>query len=475
MAYIKSYPGQDYLFPPKLTDLFSDNHICYLIQQITDDLDFSSQDEKYAGAGHPAYHPRIPLKILLMASVDGIRSSRKIAKNTCENAVYIYLSEKTSPDFRTISDFRKNNKSLLKQVSLQLNKFALDNGLIDLSHLSIDGTSIKANANNKKSIDKETLEKLSKYIEEQIEEGIKVDDEEDKIYGNLGMNQLPKNLDNEEKRKPFVKQMVEEINKAMKENRKEDVEKMKEEIDEAKERLDEKHQGKYSPTDPDSRFMLNKKGGKELSYNAQIVVDKNGIIVHNNVVSEADDRNQLLSNINGLEESFNLPEKTKIIADPGYEKANQIKELDDKGYDVYIPGKKTKKSEFSYDKNKDIYISPNGEILKKAGTYFQKKQKRIMTIYRGIVDGKERQIHALPEDKVLNRIREKLKTDEGKHVFGLRKQTVEPCFGDIKENKKLRSFYLRGIEGVRNEFSLVCTAHNFVRINNLLNGFGPPT
>jgi transposase len=471
MAYIKSFPGQDYLFPPRLTDMFSENHVCYLIQQITNELDFSSFDEKYAGAGHPAYHPRIPLKILLMAGVDGIRSSRKIAKSSCENAVYIYLSEKTIPDFRTISDFRKVNKDLLKQVSLHLTKFAIDKGLIDLSQLNIDGTTIKANANNKKNVSKETLDKLSKYIEEQIEEGIKVDEEEDKIYGDLGMNQLPKDLDNEEKRKPFVKQMVEEINKAMKEKNIEKVEEIKENINDIKEKLEEKKQGKYSPTDPDSRFMLNKKGGNELSYNAQLVVDKNGIILFNDVVRETEDRNQLVPNVDGVEKDLGkLPEGTKITADPGYEKAKAIQELDSRGFDVYVPGKVTDKSKFSYDENKDVYISPNGEILNKIGTYFQKKQKRVMTIYRGIVDGKERQIHALPEDKVLNRIKEKLKTDEGKQVFGLRKQTVEPCFGDIKENRKFRSFNLRGIEGVRNEFSLACTAHNFVRINNMLSG-----
>lgn len=469
MAYIKSFPNQDYLFPPRLTDMFSENHVCYLIEQITNDLDFSSFDEKYAGAGHPAYHPRIPLKILLMANVDGIRSSRKIAKNACENAVYIYLSEKTIPDFRTISDFRKNNKDLLKQVSLQLTKFALDKGLLDLSHLSIDGTSIKANANSKKSVDKETLEKLSKYIEEQIEEGIKVDEKEDKIYGDLGMNQLPKDLDNEEKRKPFVKQMVEEINKAMKDGNKEKVKQIKEDLDGIMEKLEEKKQGKYSPTDPDSRFMLNKKGGKELSYNAQLVVDKNGIILFNDVVQENDDKNQLVPNVDGIEKDFGkLSQGTKIVADPGYEKAKAIKELDDRRYDVYVPGKETDKSKFYYDENTDVYISPNGEILNKVGTYFQKKQQRVMTIYRGMVNGKERQIHALPEHKVLEKIREKLKTDEGKSVFGLRKQTVEPCFGDLKENKKFRSFYLRSIEGVRNEFSLACTAHNFVRINNML-------
>lgn len=469
MAYIKSFPGQDYLFPPRLTDMFSENHVCYLIQQITSELDFSSFDEKYAGAGHPAYHPRIPLKILLMAGVDGIRSSRKMAKSSCENAVYIYLSEKTIPDFRTISDFRKVNKDLLKQVSLHLTEFAIDKGLIDLSQLNIDGTTIKANANNKKNVAKETLDKLSRYIDEQIEEGIKVDDEEDKIYGDLGINQLPKDLDNEEKRKPFVKQMVDKINQAMKEKNNEKVKEIKENINDIKEKLEEKKQGKYSPTDPDSRFMLNKKGGTELGYNSQLVVDKNGIIVYNDVVQEVVDKSQLVPNIDKLEKDIGkLPEGTKIVADPGYEKASAIKELDDRGFDVYVPERETDKSKFYYDENTDVYISPNGEILRRTYTYFVKKYKRVMTVYRGIVDGEEREIHALPEHKVMFRIREKLKTDEGKHVFGLRKQTVEPCFGDIKENRKFRSFNLRGIEGVKNEFSLACTAHNLVRINNML-------
>ena len=161
-AYIKSYRNQNYILPPNITDLFSEDHVCYLIEQITDELDYSEFNKKYAGAGHPAYYPRIPLKLLLMGSVDGIRSSRRIAKQSSENVVYIFLSEKTQPDFRTISDFRKDNKNLLKNVFLQLNKFALENGLIDLSHIFTDGTSVKANANNRKTIDKKTLEKSSK-------------------------------------------------------------------------------------------------------------------------------------------------------------------------------------------------------------------------------------------------------------------------------------------------------------------------
>jgi len=469
MAYIKSYRGQNYLLPPSLTDLFPQGHVCYLIEQITDSLDYSDFDNKYAGAGHPAYHPRIPLKLLLIGSVDKINSSRRLANNSCRDAVYIYLSEKTSPDFRTISDFRKDNQYLLKQVFLQLNKFAYEEGLIDLSHISVDGTSIKANASSHNNLDKETLDKLSKYIEEQIQEGIEVDEEEDKLYGDRGMHQLPENLDDKEKRRPIVRKMVEEINKAMKEGSKENLQEIKEELNEIKQNLEEKNQKRYSPIDPDSRFMKNKKGRTELSYNAQISVDKNGIIVQNNVVQEADDRNQLVPNINAVEESFGKLNNSKVLADGGYEKAKAIQELDKRGYDIYVPGKKTKKSEFYYDEEKDEYISPGGDILKKIGRYFYKKREEYRTIYKGIVDGKERVIHAIPGEKTLNRIKEKLKSEEGKRTYGIRKQTVERSFADIKHHRGLRSFSLRGIEKVRTEFNLTCTASNLVRINNLIN------
>jgi len=219
--------------------------------------------------------------------------------------------------------------------------------------------------------------------------------------------------------------------------------------------------------------MKNKKGRTELSYNAQISVDKNGIIVQNDVVQEADDRKQLVPNINAVEESFGELNDVKVLADAGYEKAKAIQELDKRGYNVYVPGKKTKKSEFYYDEEKDEYISPGGDILKRKGRRFYKKRGEYLTLYKGIVDGKEREIYALPEKKTLNRIKEKLKTEEGKRTYGIRKQTVERSFADIKHHRGLRSFSLRGIDKVRTEFNLTCTGSNLVRINNLIHK--PPT
>lgn len=491
MVYIESNKNQEYLLPTKITDLFSKNHVCYLIDQISENIDYSEFDKKYAGAGRPAYHPRINIKLLLMGSVDGIRSSRKIAKNTQENIVYIYLAEKTQPDFRTISDFRKNNQELVKQLFLELNKFALAHGMIDLNYLIMDGTKLRADANNKRIVDKETLEKLAKYIDRMIEEGIKVDEEEDKLYGDRGIHQLPDDFSDKEKRRPIVRKIVDEVNKAVREGKKEKAVQIKEEIIKLDAKMNDLNLKKYNFTDPDARFMKNDNRA-ELCYNGQVVTDKNGLIIATNVVQNGDDRHQLVPNIEAVEENFGkLPEGTKVIADAGFESGEQMEQADKKGFDLYIPGKNAKpeakdkkfvKANFFYDEEKDVYICPENKILKNIGKTYRVKEKRYFTMYQCkdcqlcscrheccSKTSKQKLIQAIPEDKLLNRIKMKLLSEEGKALYKIRQETVERVFGDIKHNKKFRRFLLRGIEKVKIEFNLGCIAHNLVIINNLLN------
>lgn len=488
MAYIKSFRNQNYLIPPKISDLFSKDHVCYLIEQITDNLDYSEFDLKYSGPGGPAYQPRILLKLLMMGHVDGIRSSRRIAKNAQENVVYIFLAEKTSPDFRTISDFKKDNKKLVKTMSKELNLFALKEGLIDLSHLMIDGTTIKANANNDKNISKKTLEKIEKYINKLIEEGIKVDEEEDKLYGDRGMHQLPEDFDNAEKRRPIIRKIVREINKSMKEGDTEKVHEIKENLQNIKQVMKEKNLKKYSFIDPDSKFMQNKEGKLELCYNAQLVTDKNGLIISNDVVTDVNDKHQLLPNIARVEQDFGpLPEGTKIGADGGY-LSQDIMPLDKRNFDIYMPmfGMQTEeknrfdKINFKYDPESDCYICPENKevewmtkIKHNKYDYVEKymcKDCPSCPYRTECFDNRKnfRILTTLPHDKIANRIKEKMLTKKGKETYKLRQQTVEPAIGDIKHNKKLRMFFTRGIHKVKTEFDLGCVAHNLAKINNLL-------
>lgn len=101
MVFIKSFKNQTWLFPPAIEDLIPEDHVCFLVENFIDSLDLSVFEDKYEGAGHPAYHPGILLKLLVMGVLDKVRSSRRPAKNARENVVYMFLAEKrecwTSP------------------------------------------------------------------------------------------------------------------------------------------------------------------------------------------------------------------------------------------------------------------------------------------------------------------------------------------------------------------------------------------
>src|SRR4030043_2218239 len=168
MVYLHSFKKQSWLLPPSIEELIPENHICFLVENLIESLDFSSFDIRYDGPGHPAYHPRILLKLLVMGVLDRVRSSRRLARNGRENVIYMYLSEKSAPDFRTISDFRKDNPELVKEVFKHTVSFAKEEGLIDLSYLPTDGSKERANASNRRVLTKEELDVLLRFVDEEL-------------------------------------------------------------------------------------------------------------------------------------------------------------------------------------------------------------------------------------------------------------------------------------------------------------------
>ena len=274
MAYIQSYKDQSWLLPPSIEDMIPEDHICYLVESLVDSMDFSTFDAKYAGAGHPAYHPRVLLKILVMGVIDRVRSSRRLAKNARENVVYLYLSEKLSPDFRTISDFRKDSPELVKEAFRHTVTLGKEEGLLDLSHLSTDGSKVKANASNRRVLTKEELEFLLRFVNTELEEWAQQDTREDKAFGDLrGLDQLPgKSRKTVEKAVKYYVKKLRERGSAFKDN-------IKGSLEQAQKESEESGSRQTSTTDYESRFMKNGKGKIELSYNAQITVNKEEAIL----------------------------------------------------------------------------------------------------------------------------------------------------------------------------------------------------
>jgi len=479
MAYIKSFKNQSWLLPPSLEDIIPEDHICYLVEGLVSLLDFSMFDVRYSGPGHPAYHPRILIKILVMGVLDRVRSSRELAKNARENIVYMFLAEKATPDFRTISDFRKNNPDLVKEVFKHTVTLAKQNGMIDLSHLATDGSKQKANAANKRVLTKDELDFLLRFVDEELEEWAKQDDIEDEIFGDIrGIDQLP----NKSRKK--IQNIVKRYIGKMKEEGNIFKDKTYGKLSQAYDELKEHELKKVNVTDPESRFMKNKKGRIEASYNVQITVDKKNFILANDVSKDENDVGQLQPQVLQTEENIGLlPENIPWSFDNGYYESGNIKFLDDEMIDGYIPDNKKKtvppydKQHFIYDQENDEYICPAGKPVTFLGERYDKSKKKTVRIYKGqkcktcpyqkiCTKQKDgiRYIRSFPYRKERNAMNEKMDTEKGKEIYKLRAITVEPVFGDIKENKGMQGFFTRGIKTVRTEFNLVCTACNLKKI-----------
>ncbi len=155
------------MFPPSVRSLIEDDHLCLVVDDVVKVLDLSCLYQKVSPEGNPAYHPAMMLKTLFYSYASGIFSSRKIAKAMCENIAFIYLGAWQQPDFRTISDFRKNNLNELKELFVQVVMLCKQMGMVKLGHVSIDGIKVKANASDAKTYDNQRFEKEIKRLLEQ--------------------------------------------------------------------------------------------------------------------------------------------------------------------------------------------------------------------------------------------------------------------------------------------------------------------
>jgi len=446
------------LFPPNVRSLIESDHLCLVVNDVVKELNLSCLYQKIASEGNPSYHPAMMLKVLFYAYAKGIFSSRKIAEALKEHIPFIFLAAWQKPDFRTISDFRKNNLNELGLLFSQTVELCKQLGMVTLGHIAIDGTKIKANASDAGTYDHR---RIDREICRWLEQADAVDKQEDERYG-FGKtgDELPDDVKDPKKR----------------------IQKLKE----LKTHLDQRGSEKINKTDPDAVFMKTRHGIKT-SYNAQVAVDKDHqVIIAADVTRDASDVNQLLPMIEQAKENTSA-EIIRLSADSGYSSGENLKALDQRHIDAYIPDREYQaqqrgkevddfhKDSFIYDDDRDRYICPEGEEL--LFSHLQsRKDKESLRIYRGksctdcsrfgrcTVNETGRTISRHPYEKELRQMRQKLDSDKGKAIYGQRKHTVEPPFGHIKSIMGFTSFLLRRIGKVKNEFKIVSIAHNLRKI-----------
>jgi transposase len=418
-------PDQIILMPASMQDWLPSDHLAYFISDVVDHLDLSAIMERYAGEerGYPPYHPAMMVKVLLYAYCIGIASSRKIEKRLCEDIAFRVLAANNTPDFRTVSDFRKDHLKALAGLFLQVLKLCQKTGLVRLGHVALDGTKIKANASKHKAMSYKRMKEEEARLEAEVMDLLKkaeaVDEEEDHRYGKGKRgDELPKELAFRESRLKKIR----EARAALEAEARLEAEKRPEKGEAVVPR--DKAQRNF--TDPDSHIMP-APGGKHFiqAYNAQAAVDSaNQVIVAAEVTNKPTDRGQAEPMMEVVKvNTGQLPRQ--MSADAGYFSSDAVKNLTARGIDVYMPPDKI-------GHRSTLPPAPRGRIPRSLS--------------------------------IADRMRRKLRTKKGKERYGLRKELPEPVFGQIKQVRGFDQFLMRGSDKVSSEWKVICTGHNLLKL-----------
>jgi len=296
---------QMFLFPKSLKDFIPKGHLVYFINDIVEKFDLSPIIQKYSKNGCRAYAPVMLTKILFYAYCVGAYSSRKIAQILEADVFFMYLSAMQRPDFRTISDFRKNHLKELSEFFVQVLRMCQELGMVKFGHISLDGSKVKANASKHKAMSygrmKKKKDELEREVEELLRRANEIDEEEDAEYGDKRGDELPEELAFKEKRLQKIEEAMQRLEEEAKQ--------------EGKARPEDKKQ--ISFTDPESKIMKTHHGF-QYTYNAQCAVDEtNQVIVAQDVTNEVPDRPNLVPMMKKVEKDTGK-KLEKFSADNGY-------------------------------------------------------------------------------------------------------------------------------------------------------------
>jgi transposase len=467
MGYIEGENrNQIILFPESIDEYVSDNNSIRIIDEYIKQLNMESLHFQRAVTpkiGRPPYHPKDMLKLYLYGYLNRIRSSRRLEQEAIRNLEVIWLLNKLKPDFKTIADFRKDNKKALKKVFRDFTRLCDEWELFGKELIAIDGSKFRACNAKKNNYNTKKLERHLKYLDEKIEGYLKELDDHDQIES--------------PDRKPDAKTIKERIQQ---------LRDRREKYQQYQSKLKQSGENEISTTDPDSRLMANN-NNVEVSYNVQTTVDaKHKLIADFKVTQKPNDLGELDNMAMRAKKLFG--NKTfEALADKGYYKAKDLKKCTENGITVYITkqtyANHTKDpafyaDQFKYDPTKNVYLCPTGKEL-----YYYRVRKKDGKIIgyeyrhpnacqdcqfkaRCTRAQKGRSIFRHVDQDFLDRIDSQTKRNMEK--YKLRQMMVEHPFGTIKRGWGAYYFLTRRKVSVSAEISLSFLAYNLKRVINIL-------
>jgi transposase len=443
---------QAMLLPPSVQELVPADHLAHFVRNLVrDSLDLSAILDEYAEErGYPPYHPVMMTALLLYSYCQGVYSSRRMAQ-ACEQRVdFMAITALQQPDFRTISDFRKRHLPALGALFGQVLVLCEQAGLVKLGHVALDGTKLKANASKHKAMSygrmKQREAELAAEVQKWLAQAEALDAAEDQALGRKRRgDELPEWVTNKQKRLAKMREAMAALEAEAAAQAAVDAQAAAASEPQPDESPAEDDGGaagvtvaaddsppELAPvappdkaqrnfTDPESRIMKTP-GGFEQTYNAQAAVDADSqVIVAAGLTNAGNDKQQIVPMAAAIEQNMGRTPR-ELSADSGYCSEANLAELERLGIRGYVATGRQKHGTKS---------------ATKAGTGGG-----------SLVQGMSR----------------RLKQGGHRSRYRLRKQTVEPVFGQIKGARGFRQFHLRGLTKVTAEWQLLCLAHNLLKL-----------
>jgi transposase len=491
------------LFPENIFDRIPEHHPVRLISDVVDKLDISAITAEYKGGGTTAFAPSMMLKVLFYSYLSNIYSCRKIAKALDEkrNAArihFMWVSGNSTPDFRTINNFRGQKlKGHIHALFAEVVKMLQELQVLSLDIQYIDGTKIESASNKYTFVWRGSVEKNKAKLEEKIKKVLSdIDQQIQQDSQQANQEEVTQKIDT-----TMLKEKLSQINHKLKESPKSTQKQIHQLQNEHLPRL-EKHEqqlqtlgdrNSFSKTDEDATFMRMKEdhmknGQLKPAYNPQISTE-NQYITHFSIHQKPTDTTTLPAHLEGFKQKYDKQSK-QVVTDSGYGSEENYEMLEKEGIEAFVKFNyfhKEQKRSFKndpfgiqnlfYNSEKDFYVCTMGQHMEKIydttrtssngyvsnisvyqaqncngcplrGMCHQTKTNRLMQVN-----------HRLNQLK--DQARQLLLSPQGIDKRSKRPVEVEAVFGQLKSNNKFNRFTLRGLDKVNVEFGLMALGHNF--------------
>jgi transposase len=429
---------QRWLLPPSVDEWVPEGHLAHFVREVVrEELDLSAIFAAYAEErGYPPYHPTMMVALLLYGYSRGVYSSRALARACEERVDFMAVTAMNRPDFRTIAAFRRRHLKALGDLFVQVLRLCRRAGLVTLGHVALDGTKVRANASKHKAMSygrmRQAERRLAAEVAAWFARAEAVDAEEDRTFGaDVRGDEMPEWVKDKQARLERIRAAKAALEAEAKAPPPSD-----DDGPGPSSGMMEKGRPKRTTdggppdraqrnfTDPDSRIQPTRDGFVQ-GYNAQLAVDgARQIILAQRVQANPADGGGLKPLLDAVRAALGCTPK-EVSADAGFCTEANLAHLDGLAVNAYLaPGRAAHHA-----------AHPAGTRRWRAGS----------------------RVAAMAT---------KLKRGGRRSRYRLRKQIVEPVFGQIKAARGFQRFGLRGLDKVRGEWALVCTAHNLLKLAN---------